>query len=68
MNTTNTCNITIGWQFVVLIFREHAIFKFNLAIIEKQFQAITRKELFLFAIAVVIFFSSTFFNTLDLCK
>ena len=68
MNTSHACNTAIGWQFGVLIFREHAIFKLNLAIIEKQFQAITHKELFLFAIALVIFFSSTFFDTLDLCK
>ncbi len=67
MNATHTCNIAIGRQFGVLIFREHAIFKLYFAIVEKQFQAVTRKELFLFAVALVIFFSASFFDALDLC-
>ena len=68
MNMANTCYIAIGWKLGILAFGKHAIFKLYLAIIEKQFEAVTRKEFFLFAIAVVIFFNSPFFDALDLCK
>ncbi len=68
MNASNACNIAIGWQLGVLIFREHAIFKLYRAIIEQQFQAITRKAFLLLAIALVVLFSPPFFDTLDLCE
>ena len=67
MYATYARDTAIGRQLRVLAFREHAVFKLYLAIIEQKLEAVTRKQLLLLAIACVVLFRSSLFDTLDLC-
>src|SRR5260370_14227928 len=68
MNTSNSRDVAIGWQFRVQAFCKHAILKLDLAIIEQQFEAVARKKLLLLSIASMVFLRATFFDTLDLAR
>src|SRR5258708_3128113 len=66
MNTSNSRDVAIGWQFRIQALCKHAILKLDLAIIEQQFEAVARKKLLLLSIASMVFLRAALFDTLDL--